>query len=378
MTLKIGVGRLQLATAAMFLLVGLVLNAPAGASAPPQGSAQQQGSENSKSVQQEEPGEATDEEAVAEVYAVVEGKNIGPAEVLFLLERLTPVSGLQKVQLQRWLESTDKKQTVQDRVQSLPTPLREAATSQWIERLLVLSYLRAAGYAPGESQLDSQWKEQCQEALKRGEDLPAELEKRGLTESTYRDHLAWEQAWSEYLRAKVNEDTLRKYYELRSDRFDGTQLRVAQIFLPCKTVDDNHPATAEPSVEDKAKCLELGKHLFKQIQNNTLSFSEAARKFSQGSSAARGGEMGWIDFDGPLLPELTEVAFNTAVGECSPPVSSPLGTHLLTVLERKPGAISFEERIDRIRVAAVKDLWNNLVKQQRERVSVNIYSPGEK
>lgn len=321
------------------------------------------------------------------VYAVVEGTSIGPAEVLFLLEELSPASGQQKEQLRKWLQSTSEMESPEIRIKAIPVQVREAAVEQWIERRLVLSYLRAAGYVPGESQLDSKWKEQCREALARGEDLPAELEQRGITVQLYLDHLAWQQGWADFLRAKVNQDSLKKYFELRRDRFDGTQLRVAQIFLPYGMAAEGPTAqnnfNGDPSThgadlaDEKAKCLELGEHLFNQIQNKTLSFEEAALKFSRGSTALEGGELGWIDFDGPLLPVVTDAAFNTAVGNVSRPVVSSMGVHLIKVSERKRGKITFDERMDRIRVSAVTDLWNNLVKQQRKRVSVNLYTPDD-
>lgn len=62
------------------------------------------------------------------------------------------------------------------------------------------------------------------------------------------------------------------------------------------------------------------------------SFSEVAMAFSDGPSAARGGDLGWFQRD-QLLPEFEEAAFALKPGQTSAVVESAMGFHLIRRLE---------------------------------------------
>lgn len=64
------------------------------------------------------------------------------------------------------------------------------------------------------------------------------------------------------------------------------------------------------------------------------SFSDAVKKFSEGESKEKGGELGWVDIEF-LVPELQDIARTQSVGSTGSIVESSLGFHILFLSERK-------------------------------------------
>ena len=91
------------------------------------------------------------------------------------------------------------------------------------------------------------------------------------------------------------------------------------------------------AADAKRKLLELKERL----DNNAAKFEDLARLVSNDSSAAKGGDLGWL-YPGDTMPEF-EAAMNALkVGEVSQPVETSFGVHLIQVLERKTDDVSKE------------------------------------
>ena len=96
------------------------------------------------------------------------------------------------------------------------------------------------------------------------------------------------------------------------------QVKLAQIYLP-----------------DTAKPAESADEVWKQASKKGADFAGLARKHSKhGESAAKGGDMGWVQEE-LLAPEIRPAVQQLAAGEISKPVKSAGGWHILKVLERK-------------------------------------------
>lgn len=105
-----------------------------------------------------------------------------------------------------------------------------------------------------------------------------------------------------------------------------------------------------------------------------MSFSEAAEKYSQDSSAPVGGDIGWVT-PGQADPEFQRAADSLEIGQISEPVRSAFGWHLIEVLERrtedKKPAIRkslANEAIFEERAAAVLEDW---IEQLRGRTFID-------
>lgn len=73
-------------------------------------------------------------------------------------------------------------------------------------------------------------------------------------------------------------------------------------------------------------------------------FADLARQYSADGSAARGGDLGWLD-PGDTVPEFDQVMQALPLNEISQPVRSPFGWHLIVVNERRNGSVADRERI---------------------------------
>lgn len=71
-----------------------------------------------------------------------------------------------------------------------------------------------------------------------------------------------------------------------------------------------------------------------RLANKAATFEELARLFSNDSTAAKGGDLGWLS-PGDSVPEFEKVMDTLKPGELSDVVESPFGFHLIEVLERK-------------------------------------------
>jgi len=72
----------------------------------------------------------------------------------------------------------------------------------------------------------------------------------------------------------------------------------------------------------------------KERLDNNASFAELARLQSEDSSAARGGDLGWLS-PGDTVPEFEKAMGALKPGQISEVVRSPFGWHLIQVLERR-------------------------------------------
>lgn len=105
-----------------------------------------------------------------------------------------------------------------------------------------------------------------------------------------------------------------------------------------------------------------------------MSFSDAAEKYSQDSSAPIGGDIGWIS-PGQADPAFEQAADSLQIGQISEPVRSSFGWHLIEVMDRrtedKQGAIRkslANEAIFEERAAAVLEDW---IEQLRGRTFID-------
>lgn len=102
-------------------------------------------------------------------------------------------------------------------------------------------------------------------------------------------------------------------------------------------------------------------------------FQEFARAQSDDSSAARGGDLGWLS-PGDTVPEFEQAMMALEPGEISEPVQTPFGWHLIQVVERRTEDMTKErERLlarQAIRARKSEEAFADWVRQQRDRAFV--------
>jgi peptidyl-prolyl cis-trans isomerase SurA len=113
----------------------------------------------------------------------------------------------------------------------------------------------------------------------------------------------------------------------------------------------------------------------KERLENKADFAELARVHSEDTSAARGGELGWI-MPGDTVPEFERAMNALKPGEISDPVRSPFGWHLIQVLERSDQDVSKERRRlvarQTLRARKSDEAYQEWVRQLRDRAYVEV------
>lgn len=111
----------------------------------------------------------------------------------------------------------------------------------------------------------------------------------------------------------------------------------------------------------------------KERLDNKADFAEMARARSEDGSAARGGDLGWLN-PGDTVPEFEQAMNALKPGEISAPVRSPFGWHLIEVQERRTQDMTREgQRLNArqaLRERKTDEAYQEWVRQLRDRAYV--------
>lgn len=157
------------------------------------------------------------------------------------------------------------------------------------------------------------------------------LSSKGINKDILEDQIKGQLILNKYLRVMIQPKISVSEKEVEESR--GTliksmaksqnkvsQMKLAEIVLYPKY----NSKDAEKGLADK---------LFTQI-NSGSDFASLAKEFSDSSSAASGGNIGWVYID-QVIPEIARAIANLEVGQVSNPVILKDGIHIIKVLEVK-------------------------------------------
>lgn len=113
--------------------------------------------------------------------------------------------------------------------------------------------------------------------------------------------------------------------------------------------------------------------LRERVVNGGADFAELAKVHSADLSAAKGGDLGWLN-PGDTVPEFERTMNALQPGEVSRPVQSPFGWHLIQVLERRTQDVSNERKRTAARAALRErkgeEAYEDWLRQLRDRTFV--------
>ncbi|TAK89007.1 hypothetical protein EPO04_02785 [Patescibacteria group bacterium] len=155
---------------------------------------------------------------------------------------------------------------------------------------------------------------------------------------------------------KVKE-VLKKYYGW--DKGD-LQKKIRFQLLKQKT---SEKLQDDPSMNAQAKAK--AEEALKQVQGGG-DFAELAKKYSQDSSAANGGDLGFFS-KGQMVPEFEKAAFELQPGQISGLVKTKYGYHIIKVTEKKDDQV----RASHILIKGVD--FDQYVEDQLKQAKVNQY-----
>ncbi|MCA8987058.1 MAG: peptidylprolyl isomerase [Planctomycetaceae bacterium] len=249
------------------------------------------------------------------------------------------------------ITSKDLEQLVLLSGDNLQAESRSQLLTRAIENCLIRQFLESRGVAAPVELVDRQMG-LVEKILAQEGDAEATLNRLNVTRKDLRAQVSLPLAWSRYVRQVVTADQLREYYESHQKELDGTRREASQIFMKLP---------AGSSDEQVRQVQEKLSQIRQEVLSGTLSFAEAAKKYSESPTAARGGELGEFTFTGQMPAEITRMTFSTSVGELSQPFQSPYGMHLVQVTKETPGQLSLEDARPQIWKHFEDQLWSQTV-----------------
>ncbi len=143
-----------------------------------------------------------------------------------------------------------------------------------------------------------------------------------LTEQT-RAMMAWQRVMQRRVRQEVNigEDEVEAAVERVKQSIGKPEYLVAEIFL----------AVDNPDQEEQVR--RAGERLLDEIRKGG-NFAAVARQFSQATTAASSGDLGWVR-PGELDPQIDAALVQLRPGQLSPPVRTAAGYHILLVRSKR-------------------------------------------
>lgn len=138
----------------------------------------------------------------------------------------------------------------------------------------------------------------------------------------------------------IKEEEARTYFEQNQAQFNSQESVHAYHILI--KVDQNAP---EEKVKEAEKKIN---EILKEARKKGADFQELARKYSEGPSGPKGGDLGTFT-RGRMVPPFEEAAFALEPGNISDVVKSPFGFHIIKVTEHlNAGAKKFEDVKDNL------------------------------
>ncbi|HIJ50683.1 MAG TPA: hypothetical protein HPP54_06490 [Nitrospinae bacterium] len=162
------------------------------------------------------------------------------------------------------------------------------------------------------------------------------LADRGMTVEQYKQELEIDMFMDQIIKKeiepkiKIAEKDSRDYYKKNKSKFESPEKIRASIML--LKFNPSEGKAGEQAVLKKFESI------LDQVKNGT-GFDDIAKKHSQDSLAAKGGDLGFFTRK-QMLPAFSNRAFKMKVGEISEIFRTGHGFHVLKVTDKKPGGLS--------------------------------------
>ena len=168
-------------------------------------------------------------------------------------------------------------------------------------------------------------------------------------------------------RTTINEKEIGEYYSKHRDDYEGKEAaRIQQILLV-------KPRDCDNSTREKLR-TKAGM-ILKRV-NDGESFDLLVNEYSQGPAARSGGDLGFVE-KGMMFPAVDTAVSGLKKGETSGVIESPVGFHIIRVMDKRGAGIKpFEEVRDeivqKIGTEKVKKKFQEWLKELREKSLVEI------
>jgi peptidyl-prolyl cis-trans isomerase C len=248
-----------------------------------------------------------------------------------------------------------------------------AMLAQLISQRLVFDLIKEQNLIATSEEIDAQVEHLTNQLKVRKILLSQYMRQLGLTRATLRTRLGNEISLKKLLNHYGPEDRLQEYFKQNARQFDGTELRVSHILLRPRGTG---------SQGEMDEMLAQAKKIKSQIDAGSITFAEAAKKYSAGPSRTEGGDLGFIGRKGPMVEAFNRAAFSLEKGQVSEPVATDFGIHLITVTDVRPGGKALADVRNQVEAQFSQWIIDQLIEKQIERAKIEFnenfphYNPG--
>lgn len=166
---------------------------------------------------------------------------------------------------------------------------------------------------------------------------------------------------------EVDQEEVQTYYQQNKDLFQHQErVKASHILLQL---------SPDAPQEEEAKAWEKMRSLQEKLQEGA-EFSELAMAFSEGPSAAQGGDLGWFS-RGSMVQEFEKAAFDLQPGEISDIVRTDFGLHLILVQDREEaGSLELHEVQEEIEQRLARDKAANVLEDFLDQALILLMDTG--
>ena len=147
----------------------------------------------------------------------------------------------------------------------------------------------------------------------------------------------------------ITEEEIGEYYQQNRENYEGKEaVRLKQILLI-------FPRGADEKVKTKLRAETDA--ILARLEKGE-SFDVIASQYSQGPAAAAGGDIGFVE-KGSMQPVVDSAAFSLKKDEVSGVIESPIGFHIIKVIDKRGAGIKPIESVrEEIKAKIEEDKWD--------------------
>jgi peptidyl-prolyl cis-trans isomerase C len=240
--------------------------------------------------------------------------------------------------------------------------LQKLALDKLIDDLLLQQFLQKNAPRMAQEDLAKRLCEMEAALKKEGKTLADISKESGQTEEQLRRNAVNGLMLEGYIKGRVKESDLKRFYIDNKDFFDGTVVKASHIVLRLSST-----ATEGERIAAREKLLRIRQ----EIVTKKIAFADAAKKYSDSETASRGGDLGFFPRKGAVEEPFAKSAYAMEVNQISDVVPTDFGLHLILVTEKKTGKSSEYEKItDSVREFYVEEMIQNLLAEQRKKSKI--------
>jgi parvulin-like peptidyl-prolyl isomerase len=243
-----------------------------------------------------------------------------------------------------------------DRKSARYQKFRRDLLAKTIDRYLALEYLHHSKIAASNDDIQLAIIRLEKRLKLKQQSLADYLREQDISRAELRHRIDWQISWNRYLNKYLSDTNLKKYFTDYKSRFDGTTFEISQILLAAHPGD---PAKQKATVDQ-------ANQIIRDVHSDTISFSDAAKRYSISPTGKTGGRVGSIKYQGSMPLQFSNIACALKAGEVSVPFTSKFGVHILRCNSINAGTRTWQQARPQLREALVESFFSFLVNTRRE------------